>query len=105
MNCKPWEVWLAKVRFEDSDETKNRPVLIIVVDSKYYRVKMTGTSPRDFFEVEVSQWKAAGLRKDTTIRTNKISELRESDLIHKLGDLHPVDIAEFRQKFSRLHRC
>jgi hypothetical protein len=47
MNCNPWEVWAADVKFEDSPEVKRRPVLILE-NKQIYAVclKMTGTEPR-----------------------------------------------------------
>jgi hypothetical protein len=100
MKCRPWEIWLATVQFEDRAEVKKRPVLIAgKYPDKLYRIKMTKTPARDHFEYELKDWEQAGLKHPTTIRTSKLSDLRESDLIHKIGELSIRDIGNFKEKY------
>jgi hypothetical protein len=103
MPFKPWEIWLANYRFDDSPEVKKRPVLILDVretpdSAEVLCVKMTGQPPRDRHEYTLTQWRDAGLNKETTIRTEHMKVLLSTDFIHKLGDMRPGDIAGFRKK-------
>lgn len=93
--CK-WEIWLAKVKFEDDlKQVKNRPVLVVAPGVQYIlSLKITSHEPRSEFagEYAIIKWPEAGLRKESTIRCGKRLNLVESDFVHKLGRLHPVDI-------------
>jgi hypothetical protein len=96
MNCNPWEVWAADVKFEDSPEVKRRPVLILE-NKQIYAVclKMTGTEPR-CGEYALSNWTSVGLKKQTTVRIGKVLHMTQSDLKYKIGDLSPLDIANIQ---------
>lgn len=93
-----WEIWLAKVRFEDKpDEYKYRPVLIIDNENIYIvSFKMTSQKPRNnyFGEYSVKFFKEAGLHKQTVIRLSKKLLLHKNELVNKIGRLHPFDINE-----------
>jgi hypothetical protein len=103
---KAWEIWLARVVFEEIPESKTRPVLIIPVEgSGLVQVKLTGTPPRDQFEHRIICWRKAGLSKETTIRTSKLSEIKDEDLIRKIGDLSAPDIMRFIEKFMGFQKA
>lgn len=93
MTFKRWEIWWAKVKFEDSEEVKRRPVLIInsnVVAIIAY--KMTSTNRGDKSpNYQVREWKAAGLTKETSIRFDKVLRLNASDFDTKIGELTERD--------------
>jgi len=94
--CKRWEVWLAYVKYEDFSAEKRRPVLILDDDCVYVlAASITGHSPRAGFrgEYEIQDWKGAGLGKQSTVRLSKKAEIVHRNLIHKMGDLQAVDIA------------
>lgn len=99
---KRYEIWDAKVRFEDSDEVKERPVLIwnetVCVVMAY---KMTGTDRGDSKdEFSVHYWEDAGLTKPTFIRISKLLRLRQVDLIRKRGELDPRDRLRFELRMA-----
>ena len=83
-----YEIWMAKVKFEDTEGVKERPVMIW--NDQYYLIayKMTGTDRGDNQdEYRVKYWREAGLSKPTSIRIRKVLRLEKSDLIRKLGEL------------------
>lgn len=96
MKPSKWEVWFAKVAFDDNPtKMKERPVLII--DDRnccILSLKITSHMPRTNFSGEYSlvKWKEAGLHRQSTVRTSKRLKLIEKDFVHKIGRLHPVDI-------------
>lgn len=96
MNCNTWEVWAAKVKYEDSPQVKSRPVLILE-DKTVFAVclKMTGTAPRPG-EYRLKDWAGVGLTKPTTVRVGKVLHLQSQDLSYKIGDLSPIDIANIQ---------
>jgi len=99
MKYKAWEIWLAQVRFEDSSQIKLRPVLVVPDGhGSFLMVKMTKSEPRSQYEHRITEWQWSGLSYETIIRTGKFLSLGEPDMIHKLGDLHPVDVTGFQTK-------
>ena len=99
MSYNAWEVWAAKVKFEDSPQVKTRPVLVLQ-DKIVYAVclKMTSASPRAG-EYALKDWAAVGLKKPTTVRVGKVLHLQPRDMKYKIGDLSPIDIANVQAMF------
>lgn len=96
-NVKQYEIWLAEVKFEqDHHEVKKRPVLILDSEEIYYVEVSQITSHElrdwDWFDYEITDYKACGLKKPSTIRLNKVVSLVERNLIHKIGELTRLDI-------------
>ena len=83
-----YEIWSAKVKFEESDEVKERPVLIWNDQPFLIVYKMTGTDRGDNLEeYRIRYWKEAGLTKPTSIRLRKVLKLEKSDFVRKIGEL------------------
>lgn len=83
-----YEIWRAKVKFEDSPEIKERPVLIWNDKIFIIAYKMTGTDRGDGKdEYRIKFWKEAGLDKPTSVRLQKVLRLEKKDLLYKIGEL------------------
>ena len=98
---KRYEIWNARVRFEDEEKVKIRPVMIWNDLAYIVAYKMTGTDrgdDKDEFRIEY--WKEAGLDKPTTIRIRKLLQLRETDVIDKRGELDPRDRLRFELRIA-----
>ena len=48
-------------------------------------------------EYDITKWQSAGLAKPSTIRTSRKLCLEEQDLIRKMGELQPFDIAVIKR--------
>lgn len=94
MQIKPWEVWFASVRFEDSPTVKSRPVVVTSSGAVYVcALKVTSHAPRnEWGEYQLAQWQFAGLKCPSTVRISKQLRLEQRDMIHRIGTLHPIDI-------------
>ena len=95
-----WDVCIAFVGFEDEDDFKKRPILILgeevfLIDA----FMMTGQPPR-VGEYALKYWKEAGLHKETVVRVSKRLRLSENAIIKKIGSLHPSDILEIQRIIS-----
>lgn len=95
-----WDVYLANVPFEDVQQAKVRPVIIldgttVIVDC----IKMTSHLPRRG-EYQLKFWQAAGLKKPTTVRLSKRLALERGNFIKYIGRLHPVDILAIQNYLS-----
>lgn len=83
-----YDIWQAKVKFEESDEAKKRPVLIWNNQVFLVAYKMTGTDRGDDQdEYRIRYWKEAGLTKPTSVRLRKVLRLEKGDLLYKIGEL------------------
>ncbi len=101
MKLVRYEIWDANVKFEDSNDVKQRPVLIWNNTAFVAAYKMTGTdrgNNKDEYRVEY--WKEAGLDKPTAIRIVKPLKLNENDLVKKRGNLDPRDILKFEFRLA-----
>lgn len=103
-----WEVWLAKVKFEDDPTTvKQWPVLVISNTQCYIlSLKMTSHPPRETFpgEYALLRWQEAGFQKESTVRASKRLRLIDSDFVHKIGRLHPIDILAIQKILDEISR-
>jgi len=96
---RQWDVWLATVAYEDRSESSNRPVLILdYQNNSILAIKMTKTLPRDNNEYRLLDWQAAGLSMPTTVRTHKLLNLRDSDMMRKIGTLSVHDILAMQSR-------
>lgn len=95
-----WDVCLAYVGFEDMDDYKKRPVLILGSSALLLDCfMMTGQEARPG-EYTLKYWAEAGLKKVTAVRVSKRLRLSEGAIIRKIGTLHPADILEIEKIIS-----
>lgn len=99
MTINAWEVWFAAVRYEDSTEIKNRPVVITSSGKLFvFALKVTTHEPRnEWGEYALQYWQNAGLHKSSTVRVGKRLCLQYSDMVHRIGQLHPIDIINIQR--------
>lgn len=103
MTIKQWEIYWAKVRFEDSPEVKTRPVVIINANIvAIVCLKITSQNRGDEPpEYSIREWQKAGLDKESYIRHDKFIRLRESDLGEKIGRLNEIDQLLLQHRLKR----
>jgi len=100
--AKKWDVWWASVRFEDKPEAKQRPVVILSSGIVYVcALKVTSQEPRSGDYV-LSLWQYAGLIKPSTVRIDKVIKLKQQEMSHRIGALHPVDILAIQKMLAGL---
>jgi len=99
MMIKPWDVWYAAVRFEDSEQVKSRPVVVTSSGIAFILAfKVTSHMPRnEWGEYALIEWQYAGLRKPSTVRIGKPLQLATSDMTRRLGSLHPLDVVNIQK--------
>jgi len=101
-----WDIWLAKVEFEEGTGFKIRPVLIIDGTRCYIlSLKITSHGPRkDYFgEYEIIDWERAGLLKPSTIRVNKRLDLPPESFVKKIGRLLATDCFNVSKLYYELY--
>lgn len=97
---KTWDIWFAVVGYEDRDEYKERPVLVI--DATHVIVlslKITSHEPRkkNPGDYQIKMWKEAGLSKPSVIRVGSRLSLSREAFIDKIGVLQEYDKKEVRR--------
>src|SRR5690625_1102881 len=90
------EVWLADVLFKGTQQTKQRPVVIVgnelALDIDVIIAPVTSQKPRSQFDIVLEYWEEAGLLKPSVVRTSKITSIHRSELKRHLGELHSYDL-------------
>lgn len=101
---KPGEILLLKVPFTDESDVKRRPALVIidVGDQDVVVARITTQSPRSTFDVEITNWQAAGLKAISVVRLDKLSTLEKNLIDRKLGKLSVEDWKVVRMKLKSL---
>ena len=76
--------------------TKKRPVVIINnglgIDIDMSTVRITSKKPRNKFDIEIKNWKEAGLDKPSVVRCSKINTISVGQQLLKVGRLEPEDL-------------
>lgn len=92
---RKWELWTANIKYEDTEEIKQRPVLVVEKDGNIYAfcAKVTSHAERDEDgEYSIKFWQEAKLQKPSTVRLSQLYHLNEDDLIYYIGHLQQADI-------------
>ena len=99
-----WDIWYADVKFEDNDEVKERPVIIIRPDEVYVlSVPITSTPERDVWgEYDITMWASAGLDHPSTARLSKIVHLKRRAFSRRIGRLAAYDVINIQKKLEQL---
>ena len=100
---RKWDIFLANVKYEEESVWKVRPV-IVFGENEYYVMSFYSTSQKKGFEdeYEIIEWEAAQLDRKTYARINKMLEIHKTNLLHRIGRLHPIDILGIQEKRKEL---
>ena len=101
-----WDIWIARVEFEEKVGSKIRPVLIIDGTRCYVlSLKITPHPPRDDCEGEyrIVNWREAGLLKPSTVRISKQINLPADTFVKRIGRLTALDRINISQLYHELY--
>lgn len=95
-----YEIWDAYVKFEESDEVQQHPVMILNdMTAVVIALKITTTNRGDNSEeLRVKYWRESGLDHESSIRLNKQVRLQEEDFIRRRGVLDDREILKLRMR-------
>lgn len=97
-----YDIYLAKVVFEDNKEkAKIRPVLILENNKIYVICYKITSQINKYNEYKILNWEEAGLLKPSMIRTNKKLQINKTDIIKKLGHLSNIDIKRLEREMNK----
>lgn len=94
---QPWDIGIAHVKFEDTNEGESRPVLVLCVkNDTLIAFKITSRLRTGELEYSIKAWREAGLDKPSCVRlTHKVC-LDNAHQVQKIGRLQQGDIANIR---------
>jgi mRNA interferase MazF len=86
------EVYVCVFPFTSGQSAKARPVLALMdLGSDCLVCRITSISHRGFLDVQVGDWRAAGLDKPSTIRLSRLVTVEKSILKTRIGKLAAAD--------------
>jgi hypothetical protein len=89
---KPWDIWLAEVKFEDINQSKLRPVIILETSQKAISViKLSSKPPKFKSDYALKLWKESGLKKPTTVKTRNYILISTHKFIFRIGEIQTSD--------------
>ena len=95
---KAWDVYLAKVSFEEKAGDKYRPVVILEDGTCYVlALYMTSRQKNRIEDYQLLKYREAGLQKETFVRVTRRLSLGHDAISKKIGRLDPVDILAIEQ--------
>jgi mRNA-degrading endonuclease toxin of MazEF toxin-antitoxin module len=101
MTIRPGEFWIANIPFTDASGSKKRPVLILWLDgSDLVSAAVTTSQPRSPLDVALSDWKASGLRRASTVRLSRLDCLEQSLLLGRVGTISTADADRIKQAWA-----
>ena len=98
------EIWWTSFPFDDVDETKHRPAIIIDDNRIAILVMYVTSQDKDNpFFIKIDQWQEAGLSKPSWARIDRIINIDEWRLDRKIGDLSEADLLKFLQLIAEFN--
>lgn len=92
------EVWWTQFPFEDTDEDKHRPAIVIDDDTiAVLAMMVTSKDKHNPFCVKIDDWEAVGLKVESWARIDRIIKIDEWRMDRKIGNLSENDLRKFMQ--------
>ncbi len=93
------EMLLAFLVFSDGQGSKRRPVLVVhdFGDADLLVVPVTTHPARVATDVVLSDWRATGLKRPSTVRIEKLATIAKIAVARKLGVHQPADRAKVKE--------
>lgn len=92
------DVWWTHFPFQDIDEDKHRPAIVIDEDTIAVLAMMVTSKEKEYpYCIEISDWKEAGLHTQSWARIDRIIKMDEWRMDKKIGELTSKDLNKFLQ--------
>ena len=103
-NFRSGDVLLLAFPFSDGLGAKRRPavVLLDVGDEDLVAARITSQPARAKADVELLDWKKAGLQTPSVVRLHKLATIRKQRIDRRLGSLTAGDWEKIRSKMKEL---
>ena len=93
MNFSAGEVVLVSFPYSGLTGMSRRPALVLldIGDDDVVVARITSQAIRDTFDIELLEWREAGLLLPSVVRLHKLATLEKSLVVRRLGSLMPGD--------------
>ena len=101
---RPGEIVLLSFPFTDATEVKRRPALVLLDtgDEDIVVGRVTSQVAQGPFDVELAEWREAGLLLPSVVRVHKVATLGKRLVERRLGALRAGDWAQVRAVIQQL---
>jgi mRNA interferase MazF len=102
--CRAGDIILLFFPFTSAEGAKRRPALILldVGDTDVVVARVTSQAVRSVYDVEISEWREAGLRLPSVVRIHKIATFEKTLIERKLGALSTSDWSRVKERLQQL---
>lgn len=95
------DIWWVDFPYEDGEKEKHRPAIIIDADTiAIIAMYVTSQDKLRPLDIEISDWKEAGLPRPSWARIDKTVSIAEWRLLGKTGHLSDADLIKVAQLFA-----
>ncbi|MBI4630455.1 MAG: type II toxin-antitoxin system PemK/MazF family toxin [Chloroflexi bacterium] len=103
-NYDSGEIVLVEFPFTSGESAKRRPAIVLLDtgDSDVIVARVTSQEGRDEFDVELKDWKSAGLLRESIVRVHKLATLEKTTLARRMGKLSERDWASVKVAIDHL---
>ena len=103
-NFKTGEVVLMLFPFSGLSGARRRPALVLVDtgDEDIVVARITSQTARDTFDIELLEWREAGLLLSSVARLHKLAALKKSLVERRLGSVMTGDWAKISESLGRM---
>ena len=93
MTLQAAEVVLIRVEFHQTPGAKIRPALVLLDtgDEDFVAAPITSQPRLSEYDLDISDWQAAGLNVRSTVRVHKLTVLSKADIVRRLGSCSSAD--------------
>ena len=100
----PGEIVLLSFPFADASEVRRRPALVLLDtgDADIIVARVTSQLTRGPFDVELAEWRKAGLLLPSVVRADKVATLEKRLVERRLGVLTSEDWARVQSVVRQL---
>lgn len=98
------EVVLMSFPFSSLSGARRRPALVLMDtgDEDIVVARITSQTVRDTFDVELMEWREAGLLLPSVVRLHKLATLEKGLVARRLGSLTPRDWANVSVSLGKM---
>ena len=99
------DVCICVFPFTSGEGAKARPVVVLMnLDHDCLVCRITSVPHRGFLDVQVDQWREAGLDRSSTIRLSRLVTVEKSILARRIGRLSLADASRVRTLWNEKFR-
>lgn len=95
------EVWWTQFPFEEIEESKRRPAVVIDENTiAVLTMMVTSKDKKNPYSIKIDAWQEAGLKRESWVRIDRVVRMDEWRMEKKIGNLSESDLLKITQLFA-----